>query len=287
MTKHGAMHPQLNRIIRRIYYKVPFRMRLWVGRIVFFPLDLMTRLRGGTPRPPAIHKMVGQGDFAVIGASIVHQLVEEGLKPTDDFLDIGCGIGRIAMPLASYLQSSASYAGFDVVPEFVAWCVENISRRHPNFRFELIDIANSEYNRDGRFDAASFRFGYKDGEFDFAYAGSVFTHLLPPAAENYIRESARVLKKGGTVVATFFLLNAESRALVDSGRAHMPLRSEGDGFRMLDAGNPEADVGLDEDAVLDTFRKAGLTIRAIRYGSWCGRAQSFSYQDFVIAERTG
>jgi SAM-dependent methyltransferase len=258
---------------------------MWAGRVVFFPIDALGRRRSATPMPPAIRKLVGPGDFEAIGAGAVSQMLSEaGLQPTDIFLDIGCGIGRVALPLASYLLPTTPYEGFDVVPEFITWCRENISVRYPNFRFELVDVANSEYNRGGQFDAASARFLYSDAVFDFAYAGSVFTHLLPPAAANYIQEASRVLRPGGTLMATFFLLNEESLRLIDSGQSHMPLRTMGDGFRMLDAGNPEADVGHEEAGIRDVFNAAGLEIQAIRYGSWCGRS-GLDYQDLVVAKR--
>jgi SAM-dependent methyltransferase len=222
------MHPKLHKIARRVYYKIPFRLRLWAGRAVFLPIDVFRRSRGGKPLPPSIRKLVGPGDFAAIGAATVAQLTSEaGLRPEGAFLDIGCGIGRVALPLTTYLLPSTPFAGFDVVPEFIAWCKENITARHPNFRFDLIDVANSEYNRGGELDAASLRFPYPDSAFAIVYAGSVFTHLLPPGAENYIRETARVLKPQGTVAATFFLLNDESRALVDAGQAHIQHRQIG------------------------------------------------------------
>jgi SAM-dependent methyltransferase len=280
------MHPQLHKIVRRVYYKIPFRLRLWAGRALFFPLDAFRRARSAKPLPPSIRKLVGPGDFAAIGAATVAQLISDaGLQPEDAFLDIGCGIGRVALPLTTYLLPSTPFAGFDVVPEFIAWCNENISSRHPNFRFDLIDVANSEYNRGGAFDAAGLRFPFPDAAFAFAYAGSVFTHLLPAAAENYIRETARVLRPQGTLAATFFLLNDESRALIDSGQAHMPLRTSGAGFRVLDAGNPEADVGLEEAWIREVFAAAGLAITSIRYGSWCGRREFADYQDLIIAKR--
>jgi ubiquinone/menaquinone biosynthesis C-methylase UbiE len=34
------------------------------------------------------------------------------------------------------------------------------------------------------------------GEFDFAFAKSVFTHMTPPAVQQYLRETARVVKPG-------------------------------------------------------------------------------------------
>ncbi|HEX8151543.1 MAG TPA: hypothetical protein VF698_00395, partial [Thermoanaerobaculia bacterium] len=85
------MHPTLTRIVRRIYYKIPFRLRLWTGRIVFFPLDVLARRRGDKPRPPAISKLVGQGDFEALGKATVQQLIEHaGLRPEHAFLDVGC-----------------------------------------------------------------------------------------------------------------------------------------------------------------------------------------------------
>lgn len=37
-----------------------------------------------------------------------------GLRPTDHFLDIACGVGRIAAPLTRYLAPSGGYEGFDL-----------------------------------------------------------------------------------------------------------------------------------------------------------------------------
>ena len=40
-----------------------------------------------------------------IGRGTVQWLIDyEGLRPADRFLDVGCGIGRRAIPLAGYLQ---------------------------------------------------------------------------------------------------------------------------------------------------------------------------------------
>ena len=55
-------------------------------------------------------------------------------------LDIGCGVGRIAIPLTGYLGGGGQYDGFDVVPGGIAWCEKNISIPFPHFRFELADI---------------------------------------------------------------------------------------------------------------------------------------------------
>lgn len=38
-----------------------------------------------------------------------------GLKPSDRVLDVGCGIGRLAIPLTQYLDARGGYAGLDIV----------------------------------------------------------------------------------------------------------------------------------------------------------------------------
>jgi SAM-dependent methyltransferase len=272
------------KVLRRIWYTLPFKLRLAGGGL----FDRRDDSEDLLP-PRSMRLLVGPGDFVEIGRATVAELVAHaGLTPQSSFLDAGCGVGRLAIALTRYLDPETPYRGFDVVPEFVRWCETNITPRHPSFRFALIDVANSEYNRGGGLDASSTAFPYDDGQFDFLYAGSVFTHLLWPGSANYIREGARVLRDGGISATTFFLMNDESRRLVDSGCAHMPLRHEiADGGRVLDPRNPEADVGHEEHRVRAAFTEAGLRIEKILYGSWCGRADAAPghYQDLIIARR--
>ncbi len=56
------------------------------------------------PMPPAEKHFIGDGDFRAIGAEFLRHFVKLGeLKPTDKVLEIGCGIGRMALPLTHYL----------------------------------------------------------------------------------------------------------------------------------------------------------------------------------------
>src|SRR3954452_23014549 len=48
---------------------------------------------------------------------------------------------------------------------------------------------------------------------------SVFTHMMPNEAANYIGEIARVLKPGGRCVVTYFLLNHENMTRMARGEA--------------------------------------------------------------------
>ena len=85
-------------------------------------------------------------------------------------------------------------------PKGIAWCQENITPKHPNFRFQVADIRNKEYNSGERFAASEYEFPYEDASFDFVLLTSVFTHLLPNEVENYLSEIQRVLAPGGGVL---------------------------------------------------------------------------------------
>jgi len=61
---------------------------------------------------------VGGGDFKKIGQKFLIYFIEYGkLAPTEKVLDVGCGIGRMAVPLTDYLNPQGSYEGFDVFKE--------------------------------------------------------------------------------------------------------------------------------------------------------------------------
>lgn len=77
-----------------------------------------------------------------------------GLKPNEKMLDVGCGIGRKTFLLTSYLDSEGSYEGLDIVKSGIDWCTERITRKYPQFKFQLIDVCNEHYNPAGRYKAS-------------------------------------------------------------------------------------------------------------------------------------
>jgi SAM-dependent methyltransferase len=207
------------------------------------------------------------------------------LRPADRVLDVGCGCGRIARPLTGFLEGG-SYDGFDVIPGLVEWCQNNITPRHPNFRFAHVDVSNVFYRGQGGARAMQFRFPYDDGIFDFTILISVFTHMLHDDFVHYTREIARTLRPGGTVVATFFLLNEDSLRMKETPRS--PLKfpySYGRGVLVEDASRPEGAVAYPEARARSILSTAGLEVQQILFGSWCGRERAVSGQDVVIARK--
>ncbi|MFX5884902.1 class I SAM-dependent methyltransferase, partial [Acinetobacter baumannii] len=88
----------------------------------------------------------------------------------------------VAHVLARTLRPPATYDGFDVMPEAIAWCRRHYRGLPVPFRFVHADIHNALYNPSGSGSAADFPLPYADGAFDLVFATSVFTHLLADAA---------------------------------------------------------------------------------------------------------
>ena len=111
-------------------------------------LDARDRLSGRSGRliPPRRLQFVGEGDFVGIGDEFLSHLVALcGLRAEDRVLDVGCGIGRLARPLAGYLSIDGAYAGFDVNAAGIRWCTQRYGH-FPQFSFAHADVRNARYN---------------------------------------------------------------------------------------------------------------------------------------------
>lgn len=252
----------------------------------YYARKIFGRYADYIPPPSLMHE--GPGGylgFKENGEEFFHHYVELcGLQPDERILDLGCGIGRKTLRLVDYLSERGSYEGIDIVKKSIDWCSERYTSRHPNFRFQLIDVYNELYNPTGKYKAADYKFPFPDSSFDFAVLNSVFTHMLPDEVENYFHEVARVLRRDGRCLISFFLLNQESSRLIREGRSTLDLKYEYGPARAISSETPERAVGYDESYITDLYEKCGLEIRApILYGSWCGREDHFSYQDQIVA----
>lgn len=255
--------------------------------IYYLPLDTLDLLLGRRDKfvPPRGMILSDYGFFKQIGEEFFGYFKDLAeLKPNERVLDIGCGIGRMAVPLTKYLDRNGSYEGFDIVADGINWCSKKITPHHPNFNFQLADIFNSKYNPNGKYLASEYKFPYESESFDFIFLTSVFTHMLPDDVDHYFSEIRRVLKNGGRCLITFFLLNEESLQLVNDKKSTLNFKHDFGKYRVIDTHVQEAAICYDEALVLDLFHKYELKIRPpIHYGSWCGRPDFLSYQDIIVA----
>jgi SAM-dependent methyltransferase len=238
--------------------------------------------------PPDDSSFIGDGDFEQIGQEFLSFFIKFGnLQRTDKVLDVGCGIGRMALPLTQYLNRKGQYVGFDIMPTGVDWCRAHISSKFPNFIFRLADVYNEYYNPTGLYQASVYKFPYQNEYFDFIFLTSVFTHMLPLDLENYLSEIARVLKKGKRCFITYFLLNTESVYNMECKLSQLSFSKEYPNYHTLDNACSEEAIAYNENYIIDLYAKYKLDIlKPLQYGFWCGRKDHLTYQDVIIAERS-
>ena len=247
---------------------------------------LLRRRKPLTPSRIQIHD-IGGFDFHEVGRNLAKIAIEHGrLQPHERILDVGCGFGRLAVPLLPYL-TRGEYAGFDLDRRAIRWCQRTISAGHANFWFAHADIANTYYNPRGTIDPTKHVFPCADESVDVVFASSVFTHLLPATADHSIWEIARVLKAGGRAVVSFFLLDDAIRErlldpLVQPRFAHAPEAF----YAIADPRAPEAAIAYDADTVRDAFAARGLNVTHVERGSWRAIVNPLTYQDLVVAEKS-
>ncbi len=273
--------------LRRTYYAMPPVVRRIARRIYYFPVDLGDSFKGNrNPMvPPRGRIFIGSGDFIQIGNSIRDQLVElGGLMPHHRVLDVGCGMGRVAVPLTSYLDEKGSYEGFDIVGSAIKWCRKRISSRFPRFRFTHIELKNELYNLRTSKKARDFEFPYHNEEFDLVFLTSVFTHMVLADVDNYLQQIYRVLKPGGVCFATFFIMNEDTREFLKRSGKKM-FETKLDNHYLFHARVKEANVAYDESYLTtQMIGSKGFTIEQIRYGFWPGRPKTSlnNYQDIYV-----
>lgn len=237
--------------------------------------------------PKSISRYVGCENFEQVGNEFSNYFIEFArLKKNAKVLDVGCGVGRIAVPLTSYLNESGSYCGFDIVESGINWCNEKIATKYSNFKFIHSDILNKHYNKNGSIPAHEYKFPFANETFDFVFLTSVFTHMFPQDIENYMREISRVLKHKGNCLITFFIINNESNRLMKNPGSILNFKFHDDGYFCTKEADPEAAIAFEEEYIVTLFRTNGMTIdNSIHYGSWCGRDDYLSFQDIVVARR--
>jgi ubiquinone/menaquinone biosynthesis C-methylase UbiE len=274
-------------IKRKFYYSLKPQDRQLIRRIYYAPVDLWQNIFQGPNKvsvPPKGLIYTGSGDFIETGNHFLNLLKAFcHLLPNHTVLDIGCGIGRIALPLTKYLDSNGKYYGFDIVKTGIDWCNVNISKRFLNFHFEHFNLRNDLYSEEEVKSAKDFIFPYNDETFDVIISTSVFTHMMPEDMEQYISEISRVIKKNGNCLFTFFILNQHSETQMVNNPIFNFTYKFGH-YSLMYEKVKEANVAYREIYLKQLFDKFDFKLERLLYGHWShgDGVKDKDFQDLVI-----
>lgn len=230
--------------------------------------------------PLAVIHNVGGGHFRAVGEHLRKTLqTHAGLKPTDQVLDIGCGTGRVAVPLAPLLAHGGGYVGFDVAKVAIQECRRRFAR-DPHMRFAHLDVWNSDYNAGGKVAELDAVFPASDASIDLAFATSVFTHMRLAPVRRYLAETARVLKPGGQLAFTAFVLQPGRMV----GEV-FPFAPFDDTSAVIDPRSPERAIAHQRSALEAAVAEAGLTLTAFHQGAWAPVADYEGFQDLFVVTK--
>jgi len=222
-----------------------------------------------------------RGKFLEKGKKILDIFKTLGkLEPDQRVLEIGCGMGRLALPMTKYLQKG-EYYGLDIIPICIEYCKDNIEEKYLNSHFRLLDVYNKEYNRLSKFRGSDIRLPFESDYFDFVCLQSVFTHMLPDDVRNYLKEINRVLKKGGRCLITYFILKDPAQTVFKSKKLDFQFKFEK--YWSTNEKVPEKAIAFDEQDVRRMYSDADLIIEEpIHYGRWNSDGTGIESQDVII-----
>jgi ubiquinone/menaquinone biosynthesis C-methylase UbiE len=228
------------------------------------PIDLMN-LTGGGPDTFG----------AISDQHIQHLRKHVGLYANQRIVEIGCGIGRDAIPLTRILGTAGHYIGVDVTMPSIEWCTANISSKFPNFEFHHFDINDPIYNPAGKMSIADYKIPVGDSSVDLIIAQSVFTHMFEDGIFHYLKEFQRILRASGNAYATCFVVSEDVRAALLHTRP--TIFSLSFGFEYADScfinleENPTAAVAYTLPKLEQVILSAGLKFQTpLLRGNWSG-----------------
>jgi ubiquinone/menaquinone biosynthesis C-methylase UbiE len=145
--------------------------------------NLVKQLIKDHPLDEAMSIAIG-GGYEEFGPVCADALIQSGLSSGMSVLDFGCGSGRVAHALAKKVTIE-KYLGTDVVELLLKYARTKTPKNYKFIEHQELSIPT------------------EDAEFDFAFAFSVFTHLLQAEIYIYMQDIHRVLKPQGRFLFSF------------------------------------------------------------------------------------
>jgi len=197
-----------------------------------------------------------------------------GVCPGQYVLEIGCGIGRDAIPLIQILGKEGKYLGVDIIKPSIDWCTKHITAQNKEFKFCHFDVRDQLHNPQGKILTSQIDLPIADNTIDRVVLQSVFTHMFPTDIKHYIKEFRRVLKKNALIYATVFIYNDQ---ILDAARrtnlTPFNLRFEYElveGVRLNDPVYPTGAVAYTDNFIDSLIVDSGFFRSRTLKGGWSG-----------------
>lgn len=156
---------------------------------------------------------VGHGDFDLIGRTELALLQLEGLQPEHTLVDLGCGIGRLAVHVIPAL-TRGSYIGIDISDTMLKRAKERIAQTLPTTTCRVTWIKQTKPH-----------FDLPENSVDMMCAFSVFTHMEHEDSFRYMRAALKVVKPGGRFIFSCTPLTASLGKQIFLNSANLDLKS--------------------------------------------------------------
>lgn len=207
----------IDKIIRPILRMVvPKPQRDWLrDRVSTLRIssDTYEELYESTAREVKIDQVIGQGDFDLIGRIELDLLKMEGLQPEHTLVDLGCGIGRLAVHVIPAL-SGGSYIGIDISETMLKRAKARIAQTVPNPPCNVTWIKQTTSH-----------FTLAENSVDMMCAFSVFTHMEHEDTYRYLKDALRVVKPLGRFIFSCLPLTLPYSKEVFLNSANMDLKT--------------------------------------------------------------
>lgn len=244
------------------------------------PIQLLNMTGGGVDT----FESISDAHIKNIGAAC-------GLESDMRIMEIGCGIGRDAIPLTQILSSDGNYIGIDIIKDSIDWCKNSITAKHANFKFFHYDVKDQLHNPKGNISTQDIKLPADDKSVDLIILQSVFTHMFEQDIIHYLKEFNRILTNSGKVYATFFVV--DEKILQTARKTNLTifnLRFDhyiGNGCYINNKDFPTGAVAYDREAIRRMMIKGNLRQEGdIRHGSWSGYYKdAFDGQDVVVLKK--
>jgi ubiquinone/menaquinone biosynthesis C-methylase UbiE len=209
----------------------------------------------------------------------LHNLCKEygQLNMQHSVLDFGCGTGRV---LAGLQKTCRHAVGFDICNRFLEYCQQyQLATHHA-------DVYHEEFNPKGTVDPDTEYLPFKENSFDRVTCVAVMNHQSIENAVRIIKESLRVVKRGGKIIMTAFLLNAQSRTQLQYGNCALQFQEKTPEWWVANASRPYLNCALDETIIRRTIvENKGQIVEPILYGQWRNMNHAPTGHDLLVIRK--